>query len=1404
MLIPRRAAFRAAALCALFGWRAGAQTWPEPKTVAAPSDAPALPAEMQVFDPGAAAGITPGAGAPQVAEWTRAAGPDETIVVSGWQVSSHAGTEHGRDVRFRFFGQTTAGDAVRDDGSIQQLDGDRALVTLPGTLPADAAYLFWICSDGGTSYPERVNMSDAWWAGPEAATRGDTVYVFGRDLLLPDHTNAWVYLQPSGGGGQWVPTAAGSNAYRLAFEVPGGLANGTYELWTHNGGGGAYGWSGPLELTVNDGYPWSGATYNVKTYGALGNGTADDTAAIKSALNAANAAAWSTVYFPAGTYLVSEEIDVGNELRLLGDSRETSVLRAVDGFNAQFMIDVNGDSVEMTRLGLEANALNKVRMDTVVWLRGNDDIRIVDCRWDTRGSSPADAHLCRRILFRNVETYQSSSFFFGNSGQIFFEGCHFYGFGGHCNSLFGGFGAHELSISGCTADHYGVLVGDPDPDNPGEPVHFYKGRFIADQPHWATSRRHYFGENRLNNACPPLFQSHEWRIEPDAGASGGAGLYGWGNLGEAYDRPGARTWIAASTDLPQTLTVDLGSAESIDETQIAFNKYANRTLTYQVDVSTDNSTWTPVVASKDSNRVLWNVDTFAPVSARYVRVRITGISYSEAVGITEVEVYESGTHRRLEAAGVSASSNDGTAIRAIDAPGTIRDWDARATFAAQFVKTGTHYVWVRGRGTLLDGQVAAKAMGSDSCHVGLDGSTPDGADYINNIADTSNPAAYVWRNMTDDVDAGGSALRATLAIPSAGGHDVDLYIFEDGFRCDKILLTVNPSYTPSGEGPAETVVGDTFTQENTSDGLLVMEAENAGSFREGNRFILGIDQNSGEQIMWESNARIGVGEVVSAGAATVTLAGDLTDDASRMIVVVDGKGLGQSRDLSQAQVVPLGGGLTNTIVTVSEPWNVVPDTSSKVALMRAVRRAVVYGNTCDATDRCWTGTQHVASAGVQTYKGGADVIVADNLFQELRDGVSLWVTDPLGSKPVTSWLITGNTFRKCRSGIRFGNGLNSAYPNSIFADVFRRNVFDTTYAAATGRALTLAWTAHPHPAYDADMLVFEHNQLSNVAGGVGFDAATAVSGAMGSALFYKNDFALGTAAFTGSYVFETSTVLSGVLPLLRQNTLSGFATDYRPAIVNAPVPTAPRRVTDAAALEGGAAAGSLALWNAGTAAMAWTATVQPGSSWLALDTASGTVPDQQGAADLAFSVDAGSLAPGEYEAVVLLEAASAPGGAQAVTLRLAVGADADRDGTGDGEDPDDDNDTMPDTWELAHAFDPYEAADGTGDADGDGSINADEYRSGTGPRDGASVLKAKISRGAGHEVLVSFDALQAVGAGYEGLERRYDLDRCPELPGGDWAGLPACSNVLGQGSTIVYTNVPSGAKAFFRVRARLE
>lgn len=58
--------------------------------------------------------------------------------------------------------------------------------------------------------------------------------------------------------------------------------------------------------------------FNVKDYGAAGNGVADDTAEIQAALDAAHAAGGGIVYLPAGTYNISSALTMYNRITLRG------------------------------------------------------------------------------------------------------------------------------------------------------------------------------------------------------------------------------------------------------------------------------------------------------------------------------------------------------------------------------------------------------------------------------------------------------------------------------------------------------------------------------------------------------------------------------------------------------------------------------------------------------------------------------------------------------------------------------------------------------------------------------------------------------------------------------------------------------------------------------------------------------------------------------------------------------------------------------------------------------------------------------------------------------------------------------------------------------------------------------
>lgn len=65
---------------------------------------------------------------------------------------------------------------------------------------------------------------------------------------------------------------------------------------------------------------------NVKSFGAVGDGVTDDTAAIQLAVDAATTSPRGTLYIPAGTYIVSDSIDINGRINMVGDGMNNSVL----------------------------------------------------------------------------------------------------------------------------------------------------------------------------------------------------------------------------------------------------------------------------------------------------------------------------------------------------------------------------------------------------------------------------------------------------------------------------------------------------------------------------------------------------------------------------------------------------------------------------------------------------------------------------------------------------------------------------------------------------------------------------------------------------------------------------------------------------------------------------------------------------------------------------------------------------------------------------------------------------------------------------------------------------------------------------------------------------------------------
>ena len=225
--------------------------------------------------------------------------------------------------------------------------------------------------------------------------------------------------------------------------------------------------------------------------------------------------------------------------------------------------------------------------------------------------------------------------------------------------------------------------------------------------------------------------------------------------------------------------------------------------TFTASVSSDGSTWS--VVGSDSIAMGALVDTGLAVTshnntvlctATFTNVSVSGGAFQQDPGSDGILSMEAeNAHGNVAQGGhtwdaTSPAGASGSARVANPNSGVNNDTgyttnSPRLDFRVYFAKSGTHQVWVRGIG----------ATGSDdSCHVGLDGAASATSDRISSFFTT-----WTWSRNTMD------GVAATINVASPGLHTINLWMREDGFVVDKIVLTTNAGYMPTGTGPAESL-----------------------------------------------------------------------------------------------------------------------------------------------------------------------------------------------------------------------------------------------------------------------------------------------------------------------------------------------------------------------------------------------------------------------------------------------------------------------------------------------------------------------------------------------------------------------------------------------------------------------
>ncbi len=175
-----------------------------------------------------------------------------------------------------------------------------------------------------------LNRPQIWWAQGDngtTASPGGWIRVFGRNLAVKPFGRAILRMHA---GTQRIDAVAHGDEFALSAKLPADLPSGNHRLLVRSGFGGEWGWSEPVRIEVAKRKPWPTTVFNVKEFGAEGDGVNDDTAAVLTTLQKVGKTGGGVVFFPRGRYRISDALVIPRFTALRGEKRELSCLAWTD------------------------------------------------------------------------------------------------------------------------------------------------------------------------------------------------------------------------------------------------------------------------------------------------------------------------------------------------------------------------------------------------------------------------------------------------------------------------------------------------------------------------------------------------------------------------------------------------------------------------------------------------------------------------------------------------------------------------------------------------------------------------------------------------------------------------------------------------------------------------------------------------------------------------------------------------------------------------------------------------------------------------------------------------------------------------------------------------------------------
>ncbi len=125
----------------------------------------------------------------------------------------------------------------------------------------------------------------------------------------------------------------------------------------------------------------------------------------------------------------------------------------------------------------------------------------------------------------------------------------------------------------------------------------------------------------------------------------------------------------------------------------------------------------------------------------------------------------------------------------------------RLDYQINFGQAGTHYVWLHGRGD---------ASNSNSIHIGINGAE---VALANQSLHFTSGVGWEWSSTR------AAGVLATIEVPAAGVHTLNIWMRESGVYVDRVLVTTNAAYIPTGlEAESLRSGGTSLFEDNFDDG----------------------------------------------------------------------------------------------------------------------------------------------------------------------------------------------------------------------------------------------------------------------------------------------------------------------------------------------------------------------------------------------------------------------------------------------------------------------------------------------------------------------------------------------------------------------------------------------------------